>query len=267
MIKTIVKYWRVTWVMIKNSYIRDSKITGHTVSKLLAQVVEILIYIVFFGIIFRNVDSLGGWSYHQVLFLYFYSRAIMLLNNMMFKKGFARFAKLMVRKGEYDFYVIKPINPMYLVSINNPQAYIGVSASFYLLAAAYSLIHSQIEIHLVNIIWLILLSVTGYLLYYFLNVICVVPTFWFIRLYTLKDIIYKANHFMRYPIGIFPNALKFAFMVIFPIAVVSYIPAVTIFYPPKIMYIVYMIVITIIFGFIANAFWKFGERHYSSASS
>lgn len=263
----IKKYLLITWIMLKNSYIRDSKIPGYVASKIASQFLEVFLYIVLFKIIFNNIQSLAGWNYYQVLFLYFFSRSIMLLDNLLFKKSIATFTKSTIRKGDYDFYLVKPISPMYLVSIAYPQFHVSITAIFYIGASIYSLIHSNIEIHLINIIWFIFLAICGLILYYFLNIITVVPTFWFVRLYNLKDIIYKINHFMRYPIGIFPFALKIAFMVFFPIAAVSYIPAVTVFYPPKMLYIIFMVLITITFGLLANIFWKFGERHYSSASS
>lgn len=263
----IKKYIAVTWVMIKNSYIRDSKISGYILSKYMTQLAEIFITVTFFNIIFANTKELAGWSYYQVLFLYFFSRAIMLLNQSIFRKGITAFAKTLVRKGDYDYFLVKPINPMYLTSISNPQIYYMVSVIFYLLLAAYALLQSGITIHLANILWFILLSITGFVLYYILSLINVIPTFWFIRLNSLKDIINKANVFMRYPIGIMPFFLQFILTILFPIAIISNIPASTVFYPPKMLYIVYMIGITLIFGFLTNAFWKFGQERYSSASS
>jgi len=263
----IKKYIAVTWIIIKNSYIRDSKIGGYVLSKYINQFIEIFITVTLFNIIFANTKELAGWNYYQVLFLYFYSRTIILFDNFLFKRGINTFAKSMVRRGDYDFFLIKPINSMYLTSISSPQIYFVMTTFFYLILAAYALLHSGVVIHLVSILWFMILSVFGFALYYFLNIICVTPTFWFIRLYSLRNVINKANIFMRYPLGILPYILQFAFTILFPIAIISNIPAVTVFYPPRMLYIVYMIAITIIFGLIANAFWKFGQKHYSSASS
>jgi ABC-2 type transport system permease protein len=263
----IKKYILVTWMMIKNSYIRDSKISGYIVSKCATQIVEIFVNVIFFNIIFANTKELAGWSYYQVLFLYFFSRSIILLDNAIFKKGINTFAKTMVRKGDYDFFLIKPINPMYLTSISSPQIYYAISAIFYISLAVYALLQSGVVIHLASVLWFIFLSFFGLALYYFLNIICVIPTFWFIRLYTLKDIIHRFNGFMRYPIGILPFSLRFVLTVLFPIVIISNIPAATVFYPPNMLYIVYMITLTIVFGLIASAFWRFGQQRYSSASS
>lgn len=70
----ITRYARINYVLFKNSLIRDSQIPGHIIASTLFRILELIISIVFFKVIFANVTTLAGWNYYQVLFLYAFAR-------------------------------------------------------------------------------------------------------------------------------------------------------------------------------------------------
>jgi ABC-2 type transport system permease protein len=156
---------------------------------------------------------------------------------------------------------------MFLVSISRPKIYGTISVIFEISIAIYAMGHVGIDYSLINIILFILMFLLSLILYYFLRWFTIMPAFWFIRMWSLRDLMGKLNQFMRYPAGIFPNFLKYALFVFFPILTVSYIPARTLFYQPKIEFIIYMLLITILFGLITKLLWRAGLKHYGSASS
>ena len=93
------------------------------------------------------------------------------------------------------------------------------------------------------------------------------PAFWFVRLWSLQDLMGRLNQVMRYPVGVFPPFIRFVLMSVFPIVAVAFLPVQALFGEIKIEYIIYVILLTIVFGFIANFVWKLGQKNYSSASS
>jgi ABC-2 type transport system permease protein len=261
------RYIRINLILFRNSIIRDLKINGYIISSVLFQIFDIVFSILFFDIIFSNVQELGGWNFYQALFLYAFAKLIIVVSTIWTKRGVQSIGKDLIRMGDLDFYLTKPVNPMVLVSISKPQVYEFLNLFFIVPLLLYSALKSGISIGYLNIIWFVLLFAVAQALYYFISVLTVLPAFWFIRLWSLTDILNRLSQFMRYPVNIFPLYLKFLLMVLVPILSVSFIPVNALFYPPKTLYIVFILVLTAIFGLITTKIWKAGLKHYGSASS
>ncbi len=263
----MLRYIKINLVLMRNSFIRDSQMPGYVISSFLWRILDITISLIFFGVIFANIQNLAGWNYWQVIFLYAFARIIIVAHNAWTKRGIQSMATDLIRRGEFDFYLAKPVDPMIMVSIKSPRIYNFITLIFLIPLAIYAAIKSGVPIGLDNVIWFFILAGFGFILYYFLMILCVIPAFWFIRLWTIAEIMDKLNTFMRYPAGIFSEGIKIAILVIFPIVTVSYFPAQILFYPPQPEYIVFMIFITLLFGAVVRYLWSLGQRTYSSASS
>lgn len=263
----MIKYLKINWILFKNAYIRDSKIPGVVFSNVIFQIVEITVTIVFFKVLFANANTLAGWNFYQVLFLYAFAKIIISIHSGWTKGGLAELASEMIRRGDFDFYLIKPVNPMVLVSISKPRIYNFIAVLFEVGLCLYALVAGGISVGLTNFIWFVVLAFLGLILYYFLSVLTVVPAFWFVRLWALQDLMNRLGQMMRYPAGVFPPFIRNIFMTAFPIIAISYLPVQTLFYPPKIGYIIYILILTVFFGFLTNLIWKMGQKRYSSASS
>lgn len=263
----MIRYFRIFGIIFKNAYLRDIGIEGFAFFQLLISLLEIIMAIVLFNIIFNNISLLAGWSYFQVLFIFSIMKFTSVLSGLIYRKGLGKMANEMVRKGDYDFYLSKPANAMLMVSIREPRIYQIITLFAVMTLAIYSAIKSEATILPVNIIIFVIYLFIGQILFYFLSVISIVPTFWFVRLYSLYDVMNRFLQFARYPADIYSFSLKVFLFVFFPIMAVTYIPSRVLFYPIDYRYAIYMIIITSIFGLIAIKLWKMGERHYGSASS
>jgi len=227
------KYYKILRILVRNSYIRDSKIPGYVLSSLTFNVVEIFFTVVFFNVIFDNTQSLAGWNFYQILFLYMVAKIVTSVNALFTKSGTNSMSEELIRRGGLDIYLTRPVDPMILVSISKPRIYVIISFVFEIVLAIYALAHTGMNYGVVNIIFFFLMFALSFILYYFLRWITLMPAFWFIRLYSLRDLMGKFNQFMRYPAGIFPSVLKYALFIFFPILTISYIPARTLFYQPR----------------------------------
>lgn len=263
----MIKYFKILKILIRNSIIRDSKIPGFIVTQIIQEFISITVTVVFFQVIFANTRELGGWSYYQVLFLYFYSKFIIHVSNAISRQGLKDFSQNMVKRGDYDFYLLKPVDSMVLVSMSKPAPIRLITAGFYVVLTLYSFVNSGIVASSVSILWFLFLSIVGYIIYYFLAVLTSVPAFWWIKVWSLPNVMARLGEFMRYPVQIFSLPFQIALFVFFPILAVSYIPTRSLFYPPEARYIIYMVLISLIFYFVTRSIWRIGEKNYSSASS
>lgn len=261
------KYIKVTTMLFKNALIRDLKIPGVVASSIIFELLEIIISIVFFNIIFANTGSLGGWNFYQVLTLYAFAKFINGFYGACFKRGIQSMAQELVRMGNLDFFLTKPLNSMYFVSVSKPRIYTFINCLLSLFLGIYSISHTGITIGTDNILWFLVLTMAGIMLYYFLGIITIVPVFWFIRLWALQSVLSRMNTFSRYPANIFAPILKFSLFVFFPVMTASYFPISALFYDQSWKAILFVFIITIVFGIITTSFWKRGLKKYGSASS
>jgi len=255
------------WVLIKNSWIRDAKIGGYQIGVFAYRVLEITVTLVFFQIIFSNIESLAGWTYYEILFLYAFSKIVIDLGSTLFKVGVRSISENLVRTGELDFFLLRPVNTMFLISFSKPRVLDSINCIFSVAIGYYALIAGNIAIKSENIIWFLFLALFGVVIYYFLSVLVITPAFWVVKLWSIKYVMNRLGQLMQYPAGILPGAIRMIFFTAFPILAVSYIPVRVLFWGPKLEYVVYMIVITLILGIVTRAIWKLGERSYASASS
>ena len=252
---------------MKNAYIRDSKMPAYLISGIAFHIVEIAVAIVFFDVLFSNTQNLAGWNFYQVLFLYGFGGFVVEINNGFTRGGIRKMASELVRTGEYDFYVTKPIDSMFLVSFSRPRVFDFITAIFYLGILGYALEKGNFELGFINIIWFLFLTIFSFILFYFLQALPIIPIFWTVKGFSLQFMMGRMSQFMKYPIGVFPRLIKIGLMTLFPIMAVSYLPVRTLFYPPEPEYIVYMVLVTFAFSVITKMLWQFGEKNYGSASS
>lgn len=263
----MIRYIKINLRLFRNSLIRDSQLPGHIIASLLFRIIDVVISLVFFGVIFSNIKELAGWNYWQVIFLYAFARSIIIFHSGWTKRGIQAMASDLIRRGEFDFYLAKPVDSMFMVSIKQPRIYNFITLIFMIPLAIYAATKTGLPIGPENIFWFLILAIFGFILYYFLSVLTIIPAFWFIRLWNIGQIMDRLGTFMRYPAGIFSEVVKIALMVFFPIITISYIPAKMLFEVPEPKYIIFMILITVFFAGLTRWLWRLGEKTYSSASS
>jgi len=261
------RYLKILSILMRNAVIRDSKIPGFVAVSILQELISIVVNIVFFDVIFSNIDSLAGWSFYQVLFLYAFSKTVASLSYAFTRYGLKDMGANMVKRGEFDFYLAKPIDTMWLVSFSRPKPTKLIAVLFYAALGVFCVFKAGIPVGIDNILWFALLFLVALILFYFLEIITIVPAFKLIRVWSLPNITPRLSEFMRYPIGIFSLPLQAILYVVFPIIAASYIPSSALFYPPKLISSVYLVLITAVFFIIVRGSWRWGERNYSSASS
>lgn len=260
------KFIKINLILIRNAWVRDSKISGYILSQILLQAFDVFVSVAFIKIVFLVSPQVGGWNIYELLFLFSYLQLVGTLNSSWLKRGVNSMAEEMIRMGEYDFYLTKPYDTLTLVSISKPRIYTMAKFFMYLAIMIYAL--SNIGgLPLVNYLWLGFLFVNSFLLFHAMRVLIVTPVFWTIRASSLTDVMDRMMHIMRYPATIYPRVLMLIFSTVFPILVISYFPVRSVLFQPDLRYIIYVVAITIIFNFLSRFFWNLGEKNYSSASS
>src|SRR5271156_2252094 len=200
---------------------------------LLITIVTRLFYFVaqvtLFEIIYSKVNAINDWTRPE----YFAFLATgMLINSIVetfFMPNCANFSEL-IRTGNLDFVLLKPIDPQFLVSFEKMELAMLNQAVLALSLVAYALIKIGHPLHPLHAAMYVLFVGVGVTLFYSLMLILASTSVWFGRNTGLYDFWFYITIFARYPREIYAGslageALQFSFSFLIPILLVVTVPS------------------------------------------
>lgn len=218
------------------------------------------------NLIFGQVDSIAGWTKNEALVL---SVTGSMFNSILWFfviPSVLDFGEK-IRKGDFDFYLLRPVNSQFLISISRFEFdnYLRV---FVMILLLYKLVpQAGVFIGPLNILGFILLLGFGLIIYYSFFFMITTLGFWLINMESLEDLFDTAITMGRYPTDIFNGAVRAFFFFIIPMAFVATFPVQVLLGKAGFELVFVGLVTAVIFLFLSGHFWNFALKHYSSASS
>ncbi len=214
-----------------------------------------------------TTQVVGTWDLPRALIAIGVFRIMVLPIWSWFFPAFSELPRL-VSEGRLDLLLSKPINSQFLASIQKfsfnqwPSVLIGIA---YIYHGAQT---GGIAITLSQIFLFILLMIISSILVYGVYFSTMTLVLYVQRLnnipYLFTESYYAAG---RYPPQIYGDLLRRALVSVFPLALITTIPAESLFFPINISQIMYFNLLAVVFLLVSSFLWHNGLRHYSSASS
>ncbi len=226
---TIAFYSRVWATFFMNALQRELQFRSNFFTTLLTRGFWFAMQLVLFDLIYRQVPSINDWSRGQ----YFgFMATVMLVNSlveMFFMPNCAQFSEL-IRTGNLDFALVKPIDTQFLISFEKMDlamiTQVGLGAG--LLGYALNLDGTSVSIGNAIIYLLLIASATGF--FYSLMISLACTSLFFGRNQSLLDFWFYITVFARYPSTIYSGSptgevIRFVFSYLLPILLVVTVPA------------------------------------------
>jgi ABC-2 type transport system permease protein len=172
----------------------------------------------------------------------------------------------LIRRGDLDFILLKPVNSQLQVSIRHFRI-VGLPA--YLLALGI-LIYAMVamgSLTLANVLLLVGFLACAMLIITAIWSLLHTLAFWLVRIDNISQIFFAFFRVARFPIGAFPGPMQLIFTVVVPIAFMTTVPASAAAGIVDWRLGVAAPVIALIGLWLSHRFWQFALRHYTSASS
>lgn len=221
--------------------------------------------IVFLKVIYGSIKMVGGWSYTESLLLLGVHEILFSISWIFFNKNLRSLGD-QVNRGTFDGMLLSPVKTWFTVSFCQISFEDIFSLISSLLLFIYALIQVQTAISLANLIGFVIIFTIGLTLCYLINLILATFNLFMIDASLFNEWLGEASEFSRYPADIYPTFLKTALTWFIPILFFAYIPTAFLLGKIGIEYLLYGVIITIIFAFIARRFWYSALKKYSSAS-
>src|SRR6266446_5389740 len=262
------RYIEIYSIMLRNSLIRELSFKANFLLWMIVEVLWFCGQIVFFSIIFGNVDRIGDWTKWEVVLLVGTHQMIAQLFQAFFFVNVANIPEL-VRTGKLDSLLVLPLDSLFAVSTKQ----VGLDSVINALICAAVVILSLVRLHVTPrpaavLLYFIALGF-GIAIHYSIMLCLAAVSFWIVRAQGLVYGYFNFLNIARYPDVIFPRIFRFIFGWIVPVVIIANIPARLLIKPlgqPGWLMLHLVIASTVIF-WLSRVFWRFALRRYSSASS
>src|ERR1044072_5231489 len=218
------RYLEIWKIMLRNSLIRELSFKANFLLWLIVEVLWFCGQIVFFGIIFGQVDRIGDWTKWQVIALVGTHQSIAQLFQAFFFVNISNIPEL-VRTGKLDSLLLLPIDSQFAVSTKQ----FGLDSVLNALLGGAVVIVALAQLHVTPSIIVVLLYLValafGVAIHYSIMLTLAAVSFWIVRAQGLVYGYFNFLHIGRYPDVIFPDWFRRIFSWVIPVVIVSNIPA------------------------------------------
>lgn len=225
------------------------------------------IVLIFFKAIYLKVNNISGWNYADTIFIFATFSFVDFVANVTFARSFGLWFSRMLQNGKFDYQTIKPVNLQVCTAFGIIDFMDLASIAPVALLYWYAISQIAAFITLLSVIFYLILLVNAIIFTYAFMLILATINFWTIQSYGLWKFAQGVIWTSRYPSDIYSGAWGIFFNFIFPIAFIATWPAKAFLGILSWQNIIYALVFTAVFFRLANKFWNYGVKHYSSASS
>ncbi len=267
--QTAARYFRLWVSFARFGLVRELAFRTNFLVKIFVEILWLSILLIFYRTVFQQTDVVAEWREGQYLFFVGCYFALGGLVETLFLENCNQFADL-VRSGDLDFYLLKPIDEQFLVTCRNfdwscvANVLMGVGVMILGLVD-----HGWLFDGAKVLLFLVMMACGAVLLYSFL-VVMTSASIWFMRNQSLYEMWWLFTTLMRYPREIFrgwaaPAGFFFSFVV--PIMLVINVPARIMVKALEPGFVAIMVAATVVVFYASRKFFQFALRRYRSASS
>jgi ABC-2 type transport system permease protein len=261
-----VRYFRVWLLYLKTVLVREMEFRANFFAWMVINLCWMVLQLTFFWVIYRHTDRIGGWDANelQVLLGTYYW-----LEFFVWAFGYPNLGRMStyVDRGELDFFLLKPLNAQFQVSLRrfSPHNTASLIPATVLLVSGIR--GAGLQISLGQAALFLVLFAAGVLIFYSLWFLSVTLIFWMTRGSNLQELFLVTLQVERVPTEIFSPAVAFLVSFVVPVAMVTVFPTRALLGSLGPQLAAYMVVAAAALLWVSSRFWRFVLRRYASASS
>lgn len=212
--------------------------------------------------IFNRIPVLAGWDFYSILFLQNYILFVLALCDFS-SDNLWNFSGNMIVKGDYDFHIMKPYHSLFSIVISDIHidsfGSIIISFLFIILSCFLGDINLHIGMFFISICSSVLLITS----------IKIVISSLAFKLRKCRALLFLCFQFLdacKYPITIYPLAIRFFLTLVIPFALASYYPSKSLLNNNDFMICIYLIIAIFMFV-ISVKIWNILATYYSGTGN
>lgn len=214
--------------------------------------------------IYDHVNLIGSWKREQLLFFLSFMLCLDNLHMIVISENFWVF-NYIVRTGEMDFVLLRPLNSIFSVFFRHFRA-----ASLVNVPLAHGMLYYfayQLELPWTSIIMIPFLLILSFFLLVSLEIIISTATFWMTEGYGINFLRMQMQKMSRWPHFVYHGLWKIMFLWCFPVLLVGSAPSSVVYNENSLAWLAALVGALIVSMFVMLKIWSIGVKNYESASS
>lgn len=266
MTKTLRRYFSLYCSFLKHNLKNEMIYRANFAINVGMDIFFMLVNVVFFSILYGNVETIGGWNFHQTLVLVGTVGIVRELAYLTFRKGFLELGEY-VRTGNFDVMLSAPMSAAAHLAFRHVSLTESLGEGLMgLVLVGYGFVQLETT-GLVGIGFYLLMLINSLAIYYGFCLIVNSLVFWLIKSQELNTVVYYFINTARYPREIYHGLGKAIFTVIIPSSLIATTPAAILVGRAEPALIVLTLSVASVFLSLGMFVWNRSINFYSSASS
>jgi ABC-2 type transport system permease protein len=260
-----MKYLRLwTRLAVMSFWVQaDSPVSS--VSYLLGKLVRLGFFFVFLIAIFRHTDAVAGYSFNETALFFLTFNLVDILGQLFFRGIYG--IRGLIREGEYDYYLIQPVNALYRVAFSTVD-FLDVIMMAPVLILTWLMMHRIVgQWHWLPVAAYIGLTLNGLLIAFAVHIVVASLTVWTQELENTIWIYRDLMTLGRFPSDIYAKPMQRLLTFVVPIAVMVSFPPKAFLGRLSLDWFVAAFLISVGSVTFSLCFWSFANRRYTSVSS
>lgn len=223
--------------------------------------------IVFLYLVFQQIPSLNGWSYYEILFIYGFAQLPRGIDHI-FTDYIWMIGMRVVIRGEFDRYLLRPVNPLFQVIAERfqPDGFGEIVVGIVITAITIGKL--GITLTFLKVLLFIVLIIAGAVIYTSIKLFFASLAFWIKNSMPIMNLVYMTSDFSKYPIEIYSKFVRIIITIIIPFAFTAFIPASYFTGKTSLLFALFGTVGAAIISFaVAYSVWLRGIKNYESAGN
>lgn len=271
MIKNFRRYSRLLGSLARFSLAREMAFRSNFLVKVSVEVLWLGILLAFYKVVFAKTNVVAGWSEAEYLFFIGCFFALNGVIECLFLDNCNELAEL-VRTGDLDFLLLKPIDEQFLVSCRRIDWGTSLNVVLGAIVMLLALWELDWRFNLLRVAAFPVFFTCGVILAYSFMLMLSSFSVWLVRNQSLMEMWWLFSSLARYPREIFirepwAEPIGRLFTYVIPILLVSNMPAQVMVRTLEPGLLMFTVVASVAGLYLSRRFFRFALRSYRSASS
>lgn len=264
------RYFRLLLAFARFGLAAEMSYRANFIVKLVVEALWLGILLVFYDLLFTATDSIAGWDRNRYLFFVGCHYALGGVIEAFFLENCTGFPEL-VRSGDLDQYLLKPIDEQFLVTCRSVDWSTLPNIAQGILVMLYALWMLGWPASLGQVLLFLVLFACGVAMAYSLLLMLCSTSVWMVRNQSMLEMWWLFTTLMRYPReiyqGYWASPVGWLFTYVLPVLLVVYVPATTMVRGLEPVFVVFAVIGAMVLFVGSRLFFKAALRSYRSASS
>ncbi len=259
------RYVRIWKELVTNSFRSQMSTSFGSAGYLIGKFVRIGFFLIYLIAIFKNVPSLKGYGIAEVVIFFMTFNLVDVTGQFLFRGLYG--VKYLIEEGDLDKILTQPAHPLFRISSMNVDLLDLITLPIIVAITVWAGSKLSTPVTAQGIFFYVLLLANAMVITYSFHVFIGALS---VRTQELEGAMWVYRDVMtlgRFPVSIYSDAVRWAFVTVVPIAVMISYPAQALLGLLSWKGVLYSFVLAAVFNFTAQQFWKASLREYTSISS